>query len=200
MADKVTEKSKTKSGRGILWTIATLLVVFIVAVYGVGGFYQWVTGNKSPSTSASSDAGTPAANKPRGDFLSPKIVFNPAPPVPTPAPTKVSGGTIPLKKGAWSQVFEIRPGQSYRVEYQGQVAIRYNKSNLGGTVFYHDGVSKTFDLLDPKTGITKKDQLGNPVKVNPDDPGWAHVFQHVQELEYKSLDVDKLLTIDIYQM
>jgi hypothetical protein len=180
---------------------------FIMILIGIsiGLFFigQWFDAEGDDGTT--SETKTSAEKKPkaaRGPILSPRIDFNftPAPPVPTPAPTKVSGGAIPMKKGVWTQVFTIQPGQSYRVDYQGEVAIRYNRSNMGGMLFYHDGVGKTFVLLDPRTGMKKKDQLGNPVLVDPKDPGWSHVFQHVQELEYKSLDVDKLLTLDIYQM
>lgn len=184
---------KTKSGAGILWTVATIIMIGLAVVYFSGWIYQKVTGdtNTSPTPPATAASGKPAEKK--GDFMSPKISFNiQTAPSPTPRPKVLSGMTVPLKKGEWSRLFTINPGQTLTDSYVGDVAVRYNRKY----VFENTAGSKIYYPLG-EDGMRQRDQLGNPIQARHDSPAWAYIFTYVYEVEYMSLDEDKSVQVSI---
>lgn len=155
------------------------IIIAVLALVTIGFLYDLTWGSSETKPSESS---APAAKT-----KTPWVVVNLGKSEPTPKP---AGKEVKIRTNTakWSPVFETKVGESVTYSFPGRVAIRTNISYGGGKVFqYDDKIGKYYEL--GKNNRPMVEELtGKPITT-------LDLGDNVSELEFLSLDVDKVVTV-----
>ncbi len=181
-----TQPQKSGLQKAVDWVTKWAILIAIIAVVVIFA-YNLKLKNKShikesvPRSAQNAEQDAPQEKK------TPWVVINLGKPEPTPKPP---GKEVKIRTSTakWSPVFETKVGESVTYSFPGRVAVRTNVSYGGGKVFqYDDKLGKYYEL--GRNNLPLVEELtGKPVTT-------LNLGDNVSELEFLSLDVDKVVTV-----